>query len=605
MGKINNFGIKVLKYLRGDSISGPINKIKGSIFAIFLGLLVSCLPMLLDVFSREASISAAFISLFTEPLSSSEFNKTVISISIFILVGCGIGISFKTGLFNIGAAGQMMLAGGLSVIISLNNPFPEIPHLLWVLILLVFSIIVGALLSGVAGFLKAFFNVHEVIATIMLNWIVYYFVKVLTDLDKYRHKLGDGSKTIGDHYKIDTNSFFEVALVFVIVLAIIGFVVFVFKYTKLGFSMKLNGLNTNAAKYSGINNRLTTIYSMIFSGALIGAGGYLYYSSIQKCIPQFTGSLDSVGFEAITVTLLAFSSPLGSIPAGIFYGIIFQGTGFAYGSANMSKETFGLVIGIIIIFASLSSALAKVHPYIWARNKIIELLNNDIKFKRKDLRDKIEDLKNNYKNISNKYLTEQNEIATNFKLKVKNTNEMNYQNFELAKSLNYHSYIKKYLQFNFIKEMNELKSKLNSKDISIEEFSMNKRKLLYIISLEEEKYYINFLKNEKVKYISNMKSIKNDYRIYKNSYCNDVVEQFWNKTYAKINTYKHPEVLKLKEMKKTELNSIDDKFKKVINNTNKNEYEKEWKIERNENIKKYNLLILNKQLEIYKKKGEK
>ncbi|UUD37285.1 beta-methylgalactoside transporter inner membrane component [Mycoplasmopsis californica] len=616
MNKVNNVGIKVLKFLRGDSLSGALSKIKGSIFAILLGMLVSILPMLIDVFGCDASIPSAFRGLFKIPLDSNLITTTIISISIFILVGGGIGISFKTGLFNIGASGQMMLSGGLSVLIALTAPAPQIPRILWVLILFVFSMIVGALLAGIAGFLKAFGNVHEVITTIMLNWIVYFVMRQLTDQKIFRRDLGNGSKKISEAYQLDITSGFEVATVFIVAIAFMIILAFIFKYTKLGFSMRMNGLNTSAAKYSGINNRLTTIYSMLFSGALAGAGGYLYYTVIKGAIPDFMGTLDTVGFEAITVTLLSFSSPIGAIPAGIFYGILHEGTGYAYGASNMGRETFGLVIGIIILFASLSAVFASIHPYIALRNKIIEWSNSDIKNTKAAIKESIRKRTREFNTLKKNYLVDQKNIVNDFLKQSSNPKALSVENYELAQKLGYHKFIAKYLQNEYNQQLKSLNAKLKANEISLVDHSVSLRRLLHDFTMNSENQNINFLKTEKIKFKSDISAAKNKYKLYKNDMCREIVDGFWQRIYAQIYTLKNQEVVELKNNKQQALTANNEHFDKLIEEAKKDiqdqqllkdkikEISTEKTEKRKEILKKHNSIIVEKQLAIWKERSE-
>lgn len=160
--KVNDFGLKALSFVRGDETKSAASKIKASLFAILIGLIIGIIPI--AVSGGDAITS--YVALFTKPFNEFKFNSTLIYISIFILIGAGIGVSFKTGLFNIGAAGQMLMAGAVTTMIGIKFDFPKevaIP------VLIIIAMIVGAFTASIAGFLKAQFNVHEVVSTILLN----------------------------------------------------------------------------------------------------------------------------------------------------------------------------------------------------------------------------------------------------------------------------------------------------------------------------------------------------------------------------------------------------------------------------------------------------
>jgi simple sugar transport system permease protein len=164
----------------------------------------------------------------------------------------------------------------------------------------------------------------------------------------------------------------DVWYILFIALALVLIIFVIFKYTTFGFTLRVNGLNKDAAKYGGINTKKTTILSMMLSGSIIGVAGFVYYSTLEGQMPDLGESLNTLGFEAITVTLLAFSSPLGMPIAGFFYAMMKSSSLDAGLAAGVSIETFSLVMGIIILFSALTP--------IFEKTRITRKLISEIKF---------------------------------------------------------------------------------------------------------------------------------------------------------------------------------------------------------------------------------
>lgn len=532
MNKVNNFGVKILAFLRGDSVKGGTNKFKGSIFAIIIGLILALAPLMVDVFTRNASISKFYEGLFIKPFDKVSLKDTFMYISVFMIVGGGIGVSFKTGLFNIGASGQMLAAGGTAVIFAIlmpKNVSNALPRELWIFILIIVSALIGALVAGIAGILKAYGNVHEVVSTIMLNWIIYYIFKEVIGMDAIRNPHTTSSSIVGPDFAFSMIRLFKYDYIAVFAIAIILMVsVFlIFKYTKFGFSMRMNGLNTEGAKYAGINNKLTTIYSMMLSGALAGIGGYIYYMTIKKQIPDAT-SLDNAGFESITVALLSFSSPIGAIFAGFFYGVIYNGSQLASSYAVVTKETFGLIVGLIIFSASIAPRLVDVKPIVWFRNWLISIRNRDIKELKTKYKNDVKNSWYQYKLNLWRYNAEQRLAKSKYKKFIKfSDTELSFDiTFEKAKEFNCHEVIKHHLMKWYNEEINKINSTYKNKG-SLELF-FEKDRVAKDLALQLEALNVNKGQIIKTNFNSTKDSLKRTYLLEKTTIINQITTKQLN-----------------------------------------------------------------------------
>ncbi|MBT3319908.1 MAG: ABC transporter permease [Clostridia bacterium] len=272
-----------------------------------------------------------------------------------IMTGLSVGFAFKTGLFNIGASGQLIVGGYVAVLIGVLAPGLGSFH--WV-IALIGGMAAGALWAFIPGLLKALFNVHEVISSIMMNYIGMFMVNALvaeTVFDSLRaQSLPVAQSAQMPTLGMDTlfkgssvNAGIFVAILFVIVLYII------LNKTTFGYELKACGFNKDASRYAGINAKRNIILSMTIAGAMAGvAGGLIYLAGSGKFI-EIVDVLAMEGFTGISVALLASSNPIGVLFTGIFVSYITNG-GFYMQLYDFVPEIIDIIISIIIYFSALA-----------------------------------------------------------------------------------------------------------------------------------------------------------------------------------------------------------------------------------------------------------
>ena len=276
-----------------------------------------------------------------------------------ILTGLSVGFAFKTGLFNIGAAGQYTLGafGALFCAIVLGLPW-------WAC--LIGATLFGALWGAIPGIFKAYLNIHEVITSIMFNWIGLYAVNTIM--------YGGGSGVMYDSSKTkvwDLRSLFPasvipnlglatyfknrsttIAIFLAIVIAIIIYIII--DKTTFGYELKACGYNKSAARYAGISEKKNIVLSMVIAGALAGFGAGLYYlSGIAEWKPLDSTALPAIGFNGIAVALLASSNPIGTIFSALFISHITTG-GSLMNSQYFPPEIADIISGIIIYLCAFS-----------------------------------------------------------------------------------------------------------------------------------------------------------------------------------------------------------------------------------------------------------
>ncbi len=275
--------------------------------------------------------------------------QTLVKAVPLILCGIGVLFAYKSGLFNIGIAGQYCIGIGISLYAALALHLPW-----WLCVLLATA--AAALWASLAGILKAFCNVNEVIAGIMLNWIGLYVVNVLMQNEvtmnisrSETYSIAERSPqsllpTAGLGALFNNNKYVSIAIPITIVLAVLIYIVLT--RTTIGYELRATGLNKHAAKYAGMKDKENIIMTMAVSGAIAGLAAALYYlTDIQ---PWKTASVvPAMGFNGIAVAFLGGLNPIGVIFAGFFIQHITQGGSFI-DTKYFNPQIADLISSIII-----------------------------------------------------------------------------------------------------------------------------------------------------------------------------------------------------------------------------------------------------------------
>ncbi|WP_078378510.1 ABC transporter permease [Sutcliffiella halmapala] len=300
----------------------------------------------------------------------SRTGNTLATATPLIFTGLSVAFAFRTGLFNIGAAGQMLFGGFCAVAVGLTLDAPR-PLLLTVMIIVAF--LGGALWAFVPGLLKAKFNVHEVVSTIMMNWIAYWTVYYAVPAYFKGEFLETESKKLTDAASLRSpflseafgGSYINLGL-FVAVIAVILFA-FIINKTTLGYELKAVGFNRDAAEYAGIAVNRSIITSMLISGGLAGLGGVAYYAGNATSIQ--IGILPTQGFDGIAVALLGANTGIGVLLAAVFFGLLYSGRGFMNAMTDIPPEIADSIIAIIIYFAATSILIERLVRYFIQKRK--------------------------------------------------------------------------------------------------------------------------------------------------------------------------------------------------------------------------------------------
>lgn len=330
-----------------------------ALLCILIGLLVGL--VVLFIINPEHAWKDGFLRIIQGGFYDFPYGvgKTLTSAAPLIMTGLSVAFAFKTGLFNIGAAGQYTLGafGGLYSALVLGLP--------WYLCLIV-ATLCGAFWGAIPGIFKAYLNINEVITSIMFNWIGLYLVNeliygrgtgVMYDAHNTRTwKLADHapgalipSGGMADLFHTTTTT---IAIFLAVIVAIVVWVIL--EKTIFGYELKAVGLNKNAARYAGINEKRNIILSMTIAGALAGFGAGLFYlSGGGEWNPLNSTSLPGVGFNGIATALLAGSHPIGTVFSSLFISHITVGGAFLP-TKYFPNEIADFISGIIIYLCAFS-----------------------------------------------------------------------------------------------------------------------------------------------------------------------------------------------------------------------------------------------------------
>lgn len=264
-----------------------------------------------------------------------------------IAAGLGVALAFRVGLFNIGARGQMLIGVGVAGLLTFSLDLPMWIH---IPVTLLAGIAGGAIWGGIVGIIKARTGAHEVILTIMLNYVAFYLLLWMLRTPGLLQKPGSNQpissptpasaqfpELLGPRFPL-------LDLGFVIVIAATVFVWWLVERSALGMRMRAVGENPHAARAAGISVQRVYVYAMLFAGGLAGLAGM---NQIQGAVNSgITESIDAgIGFDAITVALLGRSRAWGTFAAGILFGALKAG--------SFSMQAQGIPVDIVLVVQSL------------------------------------------------------------------------------------------------------------------------------------------------------------------------------------------------------------------------------------------------------------
>jgi general nucleoside transport system permease protein len=309
-----------------------------------------------------------------------NLTQTVLTTTPLILTGLAVAFAFRCGLFNIGGQGQY-LAGAI-VGVYVGSRFVDMPHVPHVLFAIVAAALAGALWAAIAGFLKATTGAHEVITTIMLNWIAYWGGSYLFGRGGPLQNHVDKSIPISDDVvdgarlsaiwgnpalqALHSGIFIAIAALFVFY--------FILNRTTLGYEIRAVGFNPEAARYGGINVSRNFVVAMAISGLFAGLAGGLDILGWQFRLGVLDVQVSNIGFIGIAVALLGRNTAVGVGLGALLFGALLTGTSTRSLDPNIFPPQLAgnlalMIQALILLFVGADLLIL----YVWQARKKLRL----------------------------------------------------------------------------------------------------------------------------------------------------------------------------------------------------------------------------------------
>lgn len=323
------------------------------LLAVVLAMVVGAIIIVI----AGADPVGGYTAMFRGALGSARgLARTFEKATPLIFSGLAVAFAFKAGLFNIGAQGQLIL--GAIAAAYVGFAFEGLPPVVHLPLALAAGMLAGAIWGAIPGALKTFTGAHEVITTIMLNFVAINLTDYLANgpwKDRSPGNIVARTPAILPSAELPAIGVVPLGLLIAIVMAVLAW--WVLGNTTFGYEIRAVGLNPAAARYAGMSVGRTVIASMAISGLLAGLGGAVEtLGIIGRYQPGFNTGL---GFDGITIALLAQTSPLGVVPAALLFGVMRAGANQMqlYG---VDAEIIGIVQGTMLLFVSAPIIIRKL-----------------------------------------------------------------------------------------------------------------------------------------------------------------------------------------------------------------------------------------------------
>jgi len=348
-----------------------------AIIAIIAGFIVGAIVLLAAGYNPLQAYAALFTGIFSNPRYIATM---IIKATPLIFTGVSVAFAFKTGLFNIGAEGQYIV-GAIAAVFA--GYFLHLPAWLHIPVVILCAIVASAIWGGIVGLLKARFGIHEVISSIMLNWIALYLQNYLITMEWLKKPGTESSfevlpsaritflgewkmseeglawcKSNGVLGEVLLKTDVNFGIVIAVVVAIL--IWFILKRTTLGYQLRAVGFNQDAAEFAGINVKKNTVVSMAIAGAIAGLAGCVAIIGANPFRISTLSVMEGFGFDGISVALIAGSSPLGCILSALLLAGLRYGGQSIQSQLGVPSEVISIMIGTIVFFIAIATVVPMI-----------------------------------------------------------------------------------------------------------------------------------------------------------------------------------------------------------------------------------------------------
>lgn len=351
----------------GRGLGIVVRAVRIPVLAVLTAVIVGSIFMLANGFNPLAAYSGLADGAFGSPRGIS---RTILNAVPFVFAGLSVAFAFKGGLFNIGAEGQLFMgavsAAAVGVLVS------GLPPILHLTLAIVAGFLGGALWGAIPGALKAYTGAHEVITTIMFNFIGIILAGWLVSQGGVNQRPGPlrdpnpanivaRTERVAESARLPVLFEWGEPIHFGVILALLtaAFIWWLVWKTPFGFELRMVGLNPAAARYAGVNVPRTTILTMVIAGGLAGlAGAVETLGRNHYFAPNFNVGY---GFDSIAIALLGQTHPVGVVLASILFGAMNAGTARMQLSAGVPAEIIQVVQALILAFVAASEIIRYIY----------------------------------------------------------------------------------------------------------------------------------------------------------------------------------------------------------------------------------------------------
>ncbi len=343
-----------------------------TLISIFIGLVVGAVLLAATGYNPFKAYGVILGAIFGK---WKYIAYTIIYATPLIVTGLSVAFAFRTGLFNIGVEGQFII-GGLAA--ALVGAFVNLPMILHIPLIMVAAAVAAGLWGGLIGLMKAKFGVHEVIGSIMLNWVAFYLNNFIVLRPAIRRETTEATHYIADSARIEFLSNWKFSdagrawltnhpalldllkapvnagIFIALLLAVL--VWFILNKTTLGYELRAVGFNKDAAEYGGINVPRSMVLSMAIAGGLAGLAGALQVTGVTGQSIALAAQ-EGYGFDGIAVALIGAATPIGCVLAGLLFGALKYGGPAIQLAMQAPQEVIDIMIGTIVFFVAMPNLI--------------------------------------------------------------------------------------------------------------------------------------------------------------------------------------------------------------------------------------------------------
>lgn len=338
--------------------------------SVFTAVLVGSILILLDGRDPITAFEGLLQGAFVEPRG---LLATFRNMTPLVLSGLAVAFAFKSGLFNIGVQGQLIM--GSVVAAWIGFAVKGLPPVLHISLAILGAMLVGGLWAAIAGALKAYADAHEVITTIMLNYIAAQFAGWLisTGSDGSRPGPLASPESVTDAiartppilssaklpivYSVPPNFTLHIGIFVAIIASVV--IMFLLQRTTFGFQLRMTGYSPTAAEYAGVNVKRVTILTMFIAGVLAGLAGGIQTLGVYH---DYQGNQSlGLGFEGITVAFLAGNNPIAVNFSAFLFGAMDAGTTRMALAADVAKELIQVIQALILMFVAADQIIRRLY----------------------------------------------------------------------------------------------------------------------------------------------------------------------------------------------------------------------------------------------------